>query len=85
MYKIFRFQAGGRGQLDSSRLPDELCHRDVTISEARDFAGFRKWRRRRCWILELQTNFFHNLDPIVLATRIGAKNLHFVIKAAKLV
>ena len=56
--------AGGRGQLDSSRLPDDLCHRDVTISEARDFAGFRKWRRRRCWMLELQTNFFHNLDPI---------------------
>ena len=26
--------------------------------------GFRKWRRRRCWMLELQTNFFHNLDPI---------------------
>ena len=34
--------SGGRGQLDSSRLPDDPCHRDVTISEARDFAGFRK-------------------------------------------
>ena len=53
-------RAGGRGRLDSSRLPDDPSHRDVTISEARDFAGFRKWRRRRCWMLELQPNFFHN-------------------------
>ena len=33
---------GGRGQLDSSRLPDDLCHRDVTISEALDFAWVSK-------------------------------------------
>ena len=42
-----------------------------TINEARDFAGFRKWRRRRCWMLELQTNFFHNLDPICVCFLVG--------------
>ena len=66
-----RGDSGGRGQLDSSRLPDDRCHRDVTISEARDFAGFRKWRRRRCWMLKKKTNFFHNLDPICVCFLVG--------------
>ena len=46
--------------------PYELGHRDVTISEVRDFAEFRKWRGRRCWMLGLQIVVFQKSDPIGL-------------------
>ena len=35
--------------------PDDLGHRDVTTSEARDFAAFSKWRWQTCWIIGLQS------------------------------
>ena len=45
--------------------PDAPCHGHVTISEARDFAGFRKWRRRRCWMLQLpRTQAFPGISAV---------------------